>query len=217
MEKLKFTGKIAMTLLILLGIVMFPLFNIKSSAAYATFPNNAKLIGGVGNYGDKLRYYWISSSAESNRKAITDARNSWVRTSDILSTSIDIGETTVQSNSVIDIHKYVLTNEKGFKSIYAMTYFYTTSNASSMIKYDPVDVNYKWAKIVLNGQYYDELKVKNSSTGLCERQGVVAHELGHAFGLAHSTSKYRIMSQFNTREVDTPQKEDLKTINYLYD
>lgn len=49
-----------------------------------------------------------------------------------------------------------------------------------------------------------------------KRQGVAAHELGHAFGLNHVTSKSILMYGADTRTVTTPQTDDKAGVNALY-
>ena len=46
---------------------------------------------------------------------------------------------------------------------------------------------------------------------------LMIHEMGHAFGLAHSSSLYSVMYPgIYSSYVSTVQKEDHDTINYLY-
>lgn len=48
-------------------------------------------------------------------------------------------------------------------------------------------------------------------------QGVAAHEIGHAFGLAHNTASTAIlMYPYDTRTVTTPAADDKAGVNALY-
>ena len=50
-----------------------------------------------------------------------------------------------------------------------------------------------------------------------KRQGVAAHELGHAFGLAHNASSRAIlMYPDDSRTVTTPSSDDKAGINAIY-
>jgi predicted Zn-dependent protease len=49
-----------------------------------------------------------------------------------------------------------------------------------------------------------------------KKQGLAAHELGHAFGLNHVTSTNILMYGADTRTVTTPQADDKAGVNALY-
>lgn len=50
-----------------------------------------------------------------------------------------------------------------------------------------------------------------------KKQGVAAHELGHALGLDHVTDKYQVMcTSANGRAVSVPGDDDIDGANYLY-
>lgn len=76
---------------------------------------------------------------------------------------------------------------------------------------DPNTQNWGWNKIMINFPSFNTLSVYH-------RKGTIAHEMGHAFGLAHSTNNSVIMAQYgnHARIYNTAQKDDLNGINYLY-
>jgi hypothetical protein len=73
--------------------------------------------------------------------------------------------------------------------------------------------NFGWTEIRLNTPVFAD-----SSFSTFNRQGTIAHEMGHAMGLAHYTDPNVIMAQYNNgyREVNRPSSEDLYGINVLY-
>lgn len=84
--------------------------------------------------------------------------------------------------------------------------------------YEAPNQNYSWTEIVLNSSVFDSLSNKSGLSGNRHRQGTVAHEFGHAMGLAHSNSNPNvIMCQYGRgRKVYLPTADDLNGINALY-
>lgn len=65
--------------------------------------------------------------------------------------------------------------------------------------------------------FYTEVTINKNHFPSSYRTSIMIHELGHAFGLAHSSSKYSIMyPYYNTVLVSKVQKVDNDTINLLY-
>ncbi len=185
---------------------MFSFPTLKASAhnGFLTWSNDAKLINGVGSYGDHVRYYWIDSSASSLTDQISQVRYEWVNTSSILTTSILIRQISSQSSSVFDIYKkQMYPHDFG---VLGESFFYDTSNQDMGV---PTS-NYKWTKIILNTSNFNVLSTS-------EKKGTIAHEFGHCMGLAHSTDPNRIMTQLgNGRTATRANYTDLATINHLY-
>lgn len=174
-------------------------------SGYLTWTNDAKLIGGVVDYGNHIRRYWVDSSASGFDTLIGNARYDWVNTSSILTTPIYIRKATQQSSSVFDIY-YTQAYPSGI-GILAESLFYDSSNNN--ISGTP-SADYKWTEIILNGTNFFNLSTFN-------QQGTISHEFGHCMGLAHSTDTGRIMTQLgNGRTVNSPAYDDLDTINHLY-
>lgn len=64
--------------------------------------------------------------------------------------------------------------------------------------------------------FYTEIILK-TSVPTNDNKGTIAHEMGHAFGLAHTeTSKARLMWHDTSRTRITPAKQENDIINYLY-
>lgn len=194
-------------IVIVFCIIMASLFafgpKVSACGSYLTWSNDAKLINGVGSYGNHVRYYWIDNSASEYTSLISQARYNWVNTSSILTTSILIRQISTQSSSVFDIYKRQEFPASSGKI--AVSYFYNTSNQSMGVPtYD-----YKWTEIVLNTSVFATLSDFN-------KVGTIAHEFGHCMGLAHTTDSNRIMCKVSTRVVNSPNYTDLDTINHIY-
>jgi Matrixin len=183
----------------------FTLFLPSSASAYNTF-NNHVLNGGVGNYGNNKRYYYITSSASSYESLIDQAMNEWIYTTERvgITTPISYRKTTTMSQSVMDI--YAGSYYPSYMGVLGETEFWKYDT-----KLDPYQENWGWNKIKLNNPNFNNL---NST----DRKGTIAHEMGHAFGLAHNNSNpYAIMCQLGYgRKVSNSQADDLHGINYLY-
>jgi hypothetical protein len=191
-----------------LSLVIFVLINTLlvsplTSNAYGTF-NSHVLTGGVGNWGNDREYYWLHSTAVPLRATISEAMSNWVNTSHIVSTPISFRETTNQPSSVIDTYYSFYYDPS--QGIAGETVFFTGST-----KIDPSNSNWSWTEVRLNAPTFQNLSAYN-------KKGTVAHEFGHAFGLAHQNFNPNvIMCQLGSgRAVNTPQGDDLNGINALY-
>ena len=184
----------------LLCIILICFNVIQVSAADYFTMNDHTLNGGVGNYGYSRRYYFIDSSASSSSYAIHQAMSEWVDTQTI--TSLSFRETSDQPSSVIDIYS---TSDQSSSSN-GWTEFFSWGT-----QIDPASENWGWNKIFINTYYYNNLEDY-------EQKGVLAHEMGHCFGLnENNTNHNSIMAQsIYGRYVYRAQECDLNGINYLY-
>jgi Matrixin len=172
--------------------------------AFNTF-NGHVLNGGVGDYGANDRYYFITSSASAHVTDVTSAMSDWIHTTSRLGITTPIAwlRTTTQSQSVMDIyHAQYYDVSTGIIA--------ATEQILNNVIIDPYGSNWHWAKIKLNTPVYDPLSDYNE-------EGSVAHEMGHVFGLAHTSVTNRIMCQLGDgRTVNNCQADDANGINYLY-
>lgn len=175
--------------------------------------NDKKLSGGVGNYGNNDRYYWIDSNFSGNYTTrVQNAFKHWVFTSTNpgVTTPISIVQTTQKSASTFDIYKKSLSgNTTG------ITKFYSDSSSVN----DPSSQNWTWVKIQID-------QAETSSYGNMQKTGLVAHEIGHAMGLSHQPNnqydslmynydngrKFSENGDFRNR----PSKRDCNNINHIY-
>lgn len=168
--------------------------------------NDMQLSGGVGQYGQYRRYYWISSNVDSSYTTpILNAFSNWVDTSSNpgVTTSISIYNTSSQSSSSIDIYKQSFSgNTTG------MTEFWLYSDEVT----DPSSQNWGWNKILINCSL-------TSSYSTSKKTGLVAHELGHAMGLSHQPKNPSSSIMYNyddNRALSRPGTVDCNNINHIY-
>lgn len=92
------------------------------------------------------------------------------------------------------------TSSKGVTTMY---------NGSTEV--DPFSSNWAWGKIQLDADFSDLSENK--------RLAVIAHEMGHVMGLAHSDFSNVLMRAdiaYNSSSTSRAQTNDLGGINYLY-
>lgn len=174
------------------------------SYAYDTF-NDHVLTGGVGNYGANKRYYWLDGSTFSEGNLINTAMDEWIystgRTG--VTTPISFRSTTTKSSSVIDFYKGSYYDE--VFGILAVTWHYRYDRSV-----DEYYENWGWTEIWINSPSYDREYAEG-------RKATIAHEIGHALGLAHVSSVYSLMySTLKGAQANTATADEMHGINYLY-
>lgn len=200
---------------ILVAILFVSCFFSFNAFAYNTW--GYTLNGGVGNYGYNTRHYWVDSSASSYSTMISNAVSSWVNTTSRLgiTTPISIASTSTKSSSYFDIYYLSM---PGSSNTVAGTYFYVKNVGCINPNLEAPNQNYSWTEIHLNSSVFPNLTGNTYLTADQKRQGTVAHEFGHAMGLAHSNNNmYVIMCQLASgRRVYLPMTDDANGINSLY-
>ena len=188
----------------LVTVILLSFFLTTFANADANRIGDYVLNGGVGNWGYTNRYYFITSSASSYEAKINAAMDSWIYTTARLgvSTSISWLRTYTQSVSVMDIY---------YGSYFGPTVLGATSFWIYSTQINPRTSNWGWGKIQLNQDGFSLLSDN-------DKQGTIAHEMGHVFGLDETNNDvYSIMCQKGAgRLVYEPQVGDLRPIQQMY-
>ncbi|AGF58214.1 hypothetical protein B0P06_003473 [Clostridium saccharoperbutylacetonicum] len=165
--------------------------------------NNHVLIGGVTG-----RHYYITKATESKYVApINNAINDWKSaTGNLVSFTRTYDTYEVEAQATIRAKSYP---NYPYNDANGYTEFY-----NKKIDIDKVQPNYcdwQYTEVHLN-----TYRIQNYSSDLIK--GVVAHEMGHTFGLDDNNSNPgTIMCQTGSgRNVTQPQSGDVAGINYLY-
>lgn len=166
-----------------------------------TWPYDAKFTRGVSN-----TCYYVDSSASGYLSQVDTAMGNWVDTGYGWN---PIYATPVSSNyaSHIDIYGSNIYDDGYLDYVtYAYTSFWNTDGTLVCEKTTSPSYNYFYTEIIMNMTRSESYETE-----------LMIHEMGHAFGLAHSSSLYSVMYPgIYSSYVSTVQKEDHDTINYLY-
>lgn len=200
---------------LLLAILLIADIPAKASAASLRY----KLNGGIGNYGRNRRYYYIDSSCNADVTAkINTAWSDWIYTS--ITTPISTRQTTTKSQSVFDFYIY---NDNLFSTAEAFTEFYI--NPSTQISPSlPINSglsntqNWDWTNIKLHHENFFTMDERFPGRNFDMQKAVIAHEIGHAMGLIHTSATELSIMRMGTINlfVDKCTELDLQTINALY-
>lgn len=153
-------------------------------------------------YGVVNQEYWLDSTAVANNEsAIIAGVGKWNATA----SPFDFSRTSVKANSHIDFYRQA--DDDWFC---AGTQYYVSTTRLDI----PPSQNWWWAKVTTRPQ----LKTNPYSCGeASHRDGMLAHEVGHAIGLDHVNSPSQLMYvDIGITAVEKPQPGEVADINSLY-
>lgn len=175
--------KIALLSLTILGITMI-IFPQKVSAAYPTFKNDW-----TWNYNGAAYYYNVSLSS-SYATAAKDAAANWYKTGYHTNPLYPMTKTNVQTNSPIDLYKTNLGD-----NINGRTDFFVSGGAEVRVDSNGPVKDWLYCKILINETFFN----KKYSTNSAKKKALILHEMGHVFGLKHTSSTATIMYPYMSK------------------
>lgn len=131
-------------------------------------------IGGKQSRGVSNMYYYVDNSAVGYTTLINNAIDNWVVTGYGWN---PIQLAPVASNNGTALDFYLKYADELSRGVLAQTSFYN----SAEIELDPETNDWFFATIDLNGTTLPSISYE-------QRQGTIAHEIGHGLGLAHQNS-----------------------------
>lgn len=161
-------------------------------------------LGGKQSRGVSNMYYYVDNSAAGYTTLINNAIDNWVVTGYGWN---PIQLAPVASNNGTALDFYLKYEDELSYSILGQTSFYN----SAEVQITPAISDWFFAKIDLNGSSLPSISYEN-------RQGTIAHEIGHGLGLDHQYSNvYSIMCPLASgRRVYKVDQISHDAINQLY-
>ena len=159
-------------------------------------------------FGVVNQHFWIGPDAEANNHdAITQAMSAWNATP----TPISYSRTGTRSQSRLDVTRVGFTDRRC-----AVTSHYVGTVKVNLPNGMPRS-NWWWAAVRLR----PSLKTYYLCGPAYHRAAVVAHEMGHAFGLSHRIDNSRTLMNRKLTfppwwRVNNPRPDDVRGINALY-
>lgn len=169
--------KVAVLSFVILGITMM-VFPHKASAAYPTFKNDW-----IWNYNGAAYYYNVSLTS-SYATAAKEAAANWYKTGYHTNPLYPMTKTNVQTNSPIDLYKTNLGDK-----VNGQTNFFIKGGIELGGDSNGPEKDWLYCKILINETYFNKAYPSNPA----KRRALLLHEMGHVFGLKHTTSTATIM------------------------
>ncbi len=168
-------NSLKMLLLLIIAMFVIAIPGI-SNAAYPTYKQDWEW-----NYNGAAHYYVVSLTSKY-QTAAKEAATNWYKTGYHTNPLYPMTKTSTQTESPIDLYKSNL----GVNT-YGRTEFYIKGGTKLDLgdnNYGPVK-NWLYCKILINESLFD---ADFSASNTTIRKILIAHEMGHVFGLAHNTS-----------------------------
>ena len=136
------------------------------------------------NYNGAAYFYNVSLSS-SYLTAAKNAASNWYKTGYHTNPLYQMTQTTIQSNSPIDLYKNSLDG-----AVCGQTFFFKSGGARVDNGEDEPFEDWLYCNIEIDENYVNNYFGSNNST---IKKVLLLHEMGHVFGLAHTTSTATIM------------------------
>lgn len=199
-------GKVFITLLIVIVMTMS-----LSLTAYAYSVCGYML---QGSWEDE--YYFVNDRSDGYGALSDDAIEAWnnaVNSTTGHSLDIDLSETSDSDGRSTRV--VISPLDRGPDGYAGFTYYYDVSYSGEwrVINYGGYpNENYQSGSAVINRYYTDNYSDARA-------QNIIMHEIGHVFGLSHSsdTSSLMVDSIASKTSLVTPQSDDVNGVRYIYE
>ena len=165
--------------IVILGVA-FMMFPITVNAAYPTYKHDWEW-----NYNGAAYYYNVNLSS-NYVNAAKQAADNWYKTGYHTNPLYPMKRTYTQTDSPMDLYKETLGN-----NLLGLTTFFRAGGAEIRVDDKGPVQNWRYCKILIDEEYTNFYFGSNMKSSV--RKVLLAHEMGHVFGLAHTTSKATIM------------------------
>ncbi|MCQ2524493.1 MAG: matrixin family metalloprotease [Lachnospiraceae bacterium] len=201
--------KVKLKIIMLVSSLLLSLSVTKLCYAYATFGYKLK-----GSW--HKEYYYVSDKSDDYGNIATKAVKSWnsaVKSEKNHSLNINLSQTSSGSDKSTRV--VISPLDRGPDGYSGFTYYY---NVDIFGEWKPINYggypnkNYQSGSAVINKYYTDSYSDE-------KKQNVIMHEMGHIFGLKHSTNSKSLMIENITSKstLITPQADDVSGVRSIYE
>lgn len=170
--------KLKLTFLVILGTILFMYSTPVSAATYPTYKYDWEW-----NY-NGAAYYYVVSISSTYATAAKEAAANWYKTGYHTNPLYPMTKTSVQKNSPMDLY-----NQNLGDNVNGQTTFFIQGGTEVSVNQDGPARNWLYCKILINESFFN----KKYSTNATKKKVLILHEMGHVFGLAHTSSTATVM------------------------